>query len=80
MTQAEHRLVVEMFKNQALLYAGLIEILKSRDIVGQGDLDAFDELVSASLRQSLERNVEAEYQANAKVLGVITGLPHASED
>ena len=53
--------IVEMFKNQTLLYAGLVELLKSRDVVGPGDLHAFDELVSASLREFLEQNVEERF-------------------
>lgn len=73
MTTSEHQLIVEMFKNQTLLYAGLVELLKSRDVVGPGDLHAFDELVSASLREFLEQNVEEEYRRNAATLGVKIG-------
>lgn len=79
MTTSEHRLIVEMLKNQILLYAGLVEILKSRGIVEKGDLDAFDELVSASHREFLEQNVEADYLRNAATLGVITGLAHVDD-
>jgi hypothetical protein len=75
MTTDEHQLIIEMFKQQAVMYAGLLETLKSRDILDRGDLQAFDALVSASSRELLEQNVEAEYLSNAKILGVITGLP-----
>jgi hypothetical protein len=75
MTPEEHQLIVEMFKQQALYYAGLIQILKSRGILCKGDLEAFDALVSSSSRELLEQNVEAEYLSSAAILGVITGLP-----
>jgi hypothetical protein len=75
MTPDEHQLIIEMFKQQTMLYAGLVEALKSRGLLSRGDLEAFDALVSASSREALERNVEADYLSNAKILSVITGLP-----
>jgi hypothetical protein len=45
MTAEEHQLIIEMFKQQTLFYAGLVEILKSRDILEPGDLQAADALV-----------------------------------
>ena len=78
MTQEEHRLVIEMFKQQALHYAGLVELLKSRDLVDKDDLHARDELISASYRDLLERNVEESYLTIGKVLGV-TNLPEAGD-
>src|SRR5277367_2937428 len=56
MTPEEHQLILEMLKQQRLLYAGLVELLKSRGIVSRGDLEAFDDLVSTSSREFLERN------------------------
>jgi hypothetical protein len=76
MSPQEHQLIIEMFKQQTLLYAGLLEALKSRGILGKGDLEAFDALVCSSSRELLERHVEAEYQSNATILGVTTGLHH----
>ncbi len=73
MTPAEHRLIVEMFKHQTLVYAGLIKLLQSREIVAEGDLFAFDALVSASSRELLEREVEDQYRGFATILGVQTG-------
>ncbi len=74
MTPSEHRLVIEMFKQQTLLYAGLVELLKSRGLLDKGDLEALDALVSASSREFLERRIEEEYQSTARILGV-TDLP-----
>jgi hypothetical protein len=75
MTPDEHQLIIEMFKQQAVLYTGLLQVLKSRDILDRSDLQAFDALVSASSREALDQYVEAEYLSNAKILGVTTGLP-----
>ena len=70
MTTAEHQLIIEMFKEQAVRYAGLLQSLKSAGILERGDLQAFDALVSASSQQLLEENTKAEYLAHAKTLGV----------
>lgn len=70
MTTKEHQLMIEMFKNQMTLYVGLVEALKSRDVLDRGDLRAFDALVSASSRELLERNVKEDYLRHASTLGV----------
>jgi hypothetical protein len=70
MTTPEHQLVIEMFKQQALLYGGLVELLKSRGVLERGDLKAFDSLVSASSREALEQNVVENYLRAARVLSV----------
>jgi hypothetical protein len=75
MTPEEHQLVIEMFKRQTIIYAGLVKALQSRGILDEGDLHAFDALVSASSRQFLEQNVEEYYRSSAIILGVNTGLP-----
>ncbi|MGC1362233.1 MAG: hypothetical protein WA826_13740 [Silvibacterium sp.] len=67
-------MMIEMFKQQALFYAGLIELLKSRDLIGRGDLQAWDALVSVSSRETVERNIEESYRSTGKILGV-NGLP-----
>jgi hypothetical protein len=76
MTPDEHQLVIEMFKNQTLVFAALVETLKSQGIVQTGDLAAYDEFVAGNeaRRAALEQHVEEEYRRFAKVLGV-TGLP-----
>jgi hypothetical protein len=75
MTPEEHQLIVEMFKQQALYYAGLVEALKSRGILSDGDLEAFDALVCSSSRERLEQIVEKDYRRAATILGVQTGMP-----
>ena len=79
MTKDEHRLIVSMLKNQTMLYAGLLEILKSRGIVEGDDLLAFDAAISPSRRKSVEQSVEAEYLSTAAICGVKTGLPPSVE-
>lgn len=74
MTASEHKLIIEMFKQQTLFYAGIIEVLKSRGLLEKGDLDAFDELVSASSREFLEQRTEDDYRRIGTLLGV-TDLP-----
>lgn len=76
MTAREHTLVIEMFKQQMILYADLIECLKSREIVGPGDLEAVDQLLcdDEKRRCAIENHVEADYRRFAEILGV-TGLP-----
>ncbi len=75
MTPKEHQLVIQMFKQQMLMYAAIVELLKSRGVVeNSADLNAFDALVSASSREFLEENTEASYRDIAAILGV-TDLP-----
>ena len=44
MTPDEHQLIIEMFKHLTVVYAGLVEALKSRGVLERGDLQAFDAL------------------------------------
>ncbi len=74
MTDREHQLMMEMFKQQAIYYAGLVELLKSRGLLDSGDLPAFDALVSASSRSAVAEESERYYRDIAEVLGVI-GVP-----
>jgi hypothetical protein len=74
MTQEEHLLIIEMFKQQALYYAGLVELLRSRGVIDPGDLEAFDDVVSHTKRELLERNVLEDYLESGRMLGV-TDLP-----
>jgi hypothetical protein len=74
MTPEEHRLVIEMFKQQTLFYAALVEVLKSRGVIEAGDLDRFDAWISGTKRELLEQNVQEDYLTSGRILGV-TGLP-----
>lgn len=76
MTPQEHQLIIEMFKQQALAFAALVETLKSQGIVERGDLAAYDDLVceNEAARDALEKQVEDQYRGFATILGV-TDLP-----
>lgn len=74
MTPDEHQLIIEMFKHLTVVYAGLVEALKSRGVLERGDLQAFDALVTASSRKLVEQNIDELYRSTAAILGV-TGLP-----
>lgn len=76
MTNREHQLVIEMFKHQTLVFATLIETLKSQGIVQNGDLAAYDQLLSQdeNLRNVLEKQVEDQYRDMARILGVNVAL------
>lgn len=76
MTNREHQLVIEMFKHQTLVFATLIETLKSQGIVQNGDLAAYDQLLSQdeNLRNVLEKQVEDQYCDMARILGVNVAL------
>ena len=78
MTAKEHNLMIHMFTDQALAIKALIEILKTREVIEDGDFLAFASLVSQSrtLRSSVEDQVGADYLAAAKVLDITTGLDH----
>jgi hypothetical protein len=73
MTQKEHTLMIYMFAQQSMVIKSLVEILKSRNVLDDGDLDAFDALVLR--HETLNENgvidhVAKEYQGFAKTLGV----------
>jgi len=70
MTTAEHQLIIEMFKQHTVYYAGLVEALKSRGVLDPGNLQAFDSLVVDSTRDDVERHTKDEYLATAAILGV----------
>ena len=78
MTPKEHRLVIEMFKQQALYYADLIELLRSRGVIEAGDLERFDAWISHTKREPLEQTVVENYLTTGRNLGV-TGLPEAED-
>jgi hypothetical protein len=74
MTEAEHNLMMAMFTQQRLLIEGLVEILKSRELLDKEDLRAFDALVAASSEPHLEDETRGDYLGAARIFGV-TGLP-----
>ncbi len=69
MTTQEHQVMIEMFQQQAMLYAGLVEILKSRDVIHRTDLVTFDTLVCTN-RELVEPNIRDRYLESCRVLGV----------
>jgi hypothetical protein len=77
-TKDEHRLVIEMFKQQAIYYADLLVLLQSRGVIESGDMERFDEWISHTTREPLERNVVENYLESGRRLGV-TGLPEAGD-
>lgn len=79
MTPTEHRLVLEMFKQQTRVISTLTAVLESRGILEKGDLEAYDALQSADELQvdELEGEVATMYERFAEALGVKTGLPRA---
>lgn len=79
MDPAEHQLMIEMLKQQAVAFAALVEILRNRGIVHDGDLDAYTELLSLSGKQTLvEDRVGEAYREFATFFGVELGdIPEA---
>jgi len=80
MTEADHRLMIEMFKHQTRVISTLIAVLEGQGIVQKGDLEAYDALVSTDERRvrELEGHVEETYRGFAKVLNVDIGKLHAT--
>jgi len=78
MTTAEHRLILQMFTQQAHIISTLIAILESRGVLEKSDLLAYDAHQAADEVRAieLEQEVKEMYQGFAKALGVTTGLPH----
>jgi len=79
MTSNEHRLVLQMFTQQARMMSTLIAILESRGVLEESDLLAYDALQVADETQvdELEQEVRKVYQGFATFLGLKTGLPPA---
>ena len=76
MTPKEHRMLITMFQYQTLAFKSLIEVLRSQGFVKEGDLDAYDALLSLNdkVRSELVLQVEEDYLEAARVCGVATGL------
>jgi len=70
MTAQEHKLVMAMFTAQHHLISTLIDVLKSRDLLTDDDLEAFAAVNRAvSLPESAEK-VGALYRETARKMGV----------
>jgi hypothetical protein len=73
MTREEHQLMIEMFHQQDMLMAALVEALKSKEVLDQGDIAAYDALIAGrgdEVRTRLRSRVEESYQEAALFHGV----------
>jgi hypothetical protein len=79
MSPNEHRLMVFMFARQIILIQSFIEILRSRDILQEGDIEAFEALVRSqeASDHDVRVSVASQYQEIARQLGIEGNLPHA---
>jgi hypothetical protein len=82
MTPNEHRLVLHMFIQQTRMVSTLIEVLKSREVLEDDDLDAYGALQSAdeSLEDETSRALEIVYRSLAKVFDVPIDLAPEAEN
>jgi hypothetical protein len=64
--------MLQMFIQQTKLISALIEVLKSREVLEDDDLDAYGALQSAdvSLADETSHGVEVIYRSYAKVFGI----------
>jgi len=74
MTPTEHTLIVHMFARQTLVINALVEILKSRDILQDDDVNAFEALARQT-DQDMDHAVVSQYSRYAKELGLEGDLP-----
>lgn len=79
MSPNEHKLMVYMFAREAMLIQALFEVLRSRDLLEQGDVEAFESLVHSyeKIDNDMWASVAEQYQTFAKVLGLEGNLPRA---
>jgi len=77
MTKKEHRLMVFMFARQNMLISALIEILRSRGVMHDGDVEAYEALIRSEEGENLEHfhAVVNQYQAYGQLLGIEDLLP-----
>ncbi len=76
MTPDEHRLMVFMFSRQTLLINALVEMLKSRDILQDDDVHAFESLARQTKQDmKIFNGVVSQYSRYAKELGLEDDLP-----
>lgn len=76
MTRDEHVLMLSLFTKQTQFIKMLLDMLKSRGIVDQSDLPAFEFSVrlDAASNVALFEQAKEKYLALAKGLGIETGL------
>ena len=76
MTREEHLLILTMLARQRLLIKLLIDLLRSRDIILDDDLQAFEFALrqDAASNGDVVREVKAAYLAMAESVGLDTGL------
>lgn len=76
MTPAEHRLVIWVLARQFQQTKTFLDILKSRNVLEDGDAEAFAASVylDEASNSALLREAKAEYLRIAKDLEVVTGL------
>jgi hypothetical protein len=76
MTREEHLLMVTMLGRQQLYIKLLIDVLKSREILSPGDLQAFESALrqDAASIDAVLRELRELYLNQARQLGVETGL------
>ena len=77
MTPNEHKLMVHIFARQTMLIKSIIEMLKSRDVLQDDDVDAFEALVRETEHQDLAifHAVANQYTTYAEGLGLGGDLP-----
>jgi hypothetical protein len=77
MTPQEHFFMLIMYARQSAKFNILYEVLKSQDLIADGDLQAYRALFSEEKPEEMADWVSkawATYQSTAASLGIITGL------
>jgi hypothetical protein len=77
MTPQEHRLMVFMLARQQMLIESQLQILRSRELLDEGDEQAFEALTKEAqeIDPSILRRVGEHYAIYAKVLRLEGDLP-----
>jgi hypothetical protein len=77
MTHAEHKLMLFMFVKQMSLFHALIESLKSKGVLDEGDLPAYEALIRSSdeMNNAMFDQVAGYYSTFATSLGIADQLP-----
>jgi hypothetical protein len=77
MTSKEHTLIVHMFARQTILIKSILEMLKSRDVLEDDDVAAFEALVRETEHQDREilHATVNQYTKYAEGLGLGDDLP-----
>jgi hypothetical protein len=78
MTPEEHQLVVCMLQQQHLAFVALVENLKERRLLAEGDLERSGLTLDPQRKQQEMDGVEKAYRVFAEALGVV--VPEFPED